>query len=143
MDNPGVRHEYPALPPISLAMIEQEVDMLLAMQYVSPTKPLVFIADPACGDFAWPDIAAIPEPNGLYRLSNHHNNSIFHFVEDRLYQLLRIVRRQVVAGQDAMVAKVHGALVALTHAKRVEWKQQRSDRGIGPPFVNTGKSRQP
>lgn len=132
-----------AAPPANRhTIIEQEVGMLLTMQYVSPTKPLVFVMDPALGgDFAWPDIMTMLEPNnGLYRLSEHRNNSIFHFVEDHLFQLLDLVQRQHADNQGATVAKLHQALATITHAKCVEWKQQRSDCGIGPLFVNTGKA---
>jgi hypothetical protein len=127
-----------------LDVVSDELDGLSLLPDTG-TRPLIFRNSPSDnGDFTWPTINEMLQPNnGLHALSGSRVNRGFLWVEHRLCVLHSLARnsdnQHDPLDLDSLMTRLEAELARLTREKDVEWAHQRSQSGIGLPFVSTGK----
>ena len=126
--------------------IYSEIDILMSFSMTNMNRHLVFRNKPAeSGPFIWPSDEEITLPNyGLHSLTQDPVNREMLFVENRLCQLVEIVRRRGHPDEDerarALLDRLLIELGRLVRQKEIEWAQQRGTVGTYRNYLNTGEN---
>ena len=129
-----------------VGIIDSEVDLLMTFVVTTPNSHLIFRNNPIeSGPFVWPTAEEITLPNyGIHALTQHQVNRQMLFVENRLCQLVDIVRTRGHVDDDerarTLLDRLFSELERLNRQKEIEWAQQRGRNANDRINFNTGKS---
>ncbi|PPQ71118.1 hypothetical protein CVT26_011597 [Gymnopilus dilepis] len=123
-----------------------EIEILRSFNTTNMNRHLIFHNRPIdSGPFIWPSDEEITLPNyGVHSLTQDSVNREMLFVENRLCQLIEIVRRRGHPDEDerarALLDRLLIELGRLVRQKEIEWAQQRGTVGTYRNYLNTGEN---